>query len=76
MAIALPVVLPFMLLPVVVLLAAGPPACELPPAVPAAVCATASVPVKAKAAANTIVVIFMIVPSGLSAPGKKSSQVK
>ena len=29
----LPVVVPFMELPVVVLLAAGPPACELPPAV-------------------------------------------
>jgi hypothetical protein len=76
MAIALPVVLPFMLLPVVVLLAAGPPACELPPAVPAAVCATASVPVKAKAAANTIVVIFMVVSSRFVSPEKKSSQAK
>jgi hypothetical protein len=63
MAIALPVVLPFMLLPVVVLLAAGPPACELPPAVPAAVCATASVPVKAKAAAKITVLIFILVSS-------------
>lgn len=37
MAVPPPVVLPFMLSPVVVLLAPGPPAAELPPAVPPAV---------------------------------------
>lgn len=56
-----PVVLPFMELPVVVLLAAGPPAAELPPALLPPVCAKASVPDSAKAAANAMVVIFMVV---------------
>src|ERR1051325_374140 len=59
MAIARPVVLPFMDAPVVVLLAAGPPACELPPAVPPDVCATASVPLSANAPASRIVLSFI-----------------
>src|SRR3954466_5007585 len=59
MAMARPVVLPFIEEPVVVLLAAGPPACELPPAVAPGDCASASVPVSANAPANNIVVSFM-----------------
>lgn len=58
----LPVVLPFMEDPDVVELAAGPPAAELPPAVEPApvpgVCATAAVPMIAKA--NVSAVNFMI----------------
>jgi hypothetical protein len=53
------VVPPFMEVPVVVLLAAVPPACELPPAVLPPACARASVLVIAKAAAKPIVLIFM-----------------
>jgi hypothetical protein len=53
------VVLPFIDAPVVVLLAAGPPACELPPAVFDAVCAIARLPVSANAAANARVLSFM-----------------
>lgn len=59
------VVLPFIELPVVVELAAGPPAAELPPALlPAAVpglCAKATVPESAIAAAKVSVLIFMVV---------------
>jgi hypothetical protein len=75
MAIALPVVLPFMLLPVVVLLAAGPPACELPPAVPAAVCATASVPVREGRSQHDCRDFHARFLRSVS-PEKKSSQVK
>ena len=60
-----PVVLPFMEAPVVVLLAAGPPACELPPAVPLGICATANEVVKAKAAANAMVLSLMDISSWL-----------
>jgi hypothetical protein len=55
------VVPPFMEVPVVVLLAAGPPACEPPPAVLPPDCAKASELVIAKAAAKMIVLTFMIV---------------
>src|SRR3954451_13861884 len=78
MAMAPPVVLPFIEEPVVVLLAAGPPACELPPAVAPGDCASASVPVSANAPANNIVVSFMgrllfCMPRRESACGKLSS---
>src|SRR3954471_13768604 len=59
MAIARPVVLPFIEAPVVVLLAAGPPACELPPAVAAGDCAIASVLPSANAPAIRMVLSCM-----------------
>jgi hypothetical protein len=64
--IALPpaeVVLPFMESPVVVLLAAGPPAAELPPAVFPLFCAKASALESTKAVARAIVLILMTVSS-------------
>jgi hypothetical protein len=67
MAIAFPVVLPFIDAPVVVLLAAGPPACELPPAVLPDDCASAKELVAAKATAKTIVFSFIGVPSRMQA---------
>src|SRR3954463_13804305 len=70
-----PVVLPFIEEPVVVLLAAGPPACELPPAVAPGDCASASVPVSANAPANNIVVSFMVA-SSLSLPRTQSARGK
>jgi hypothetical protein len=42
--------------------ASGPPAFELPPAVPPALCANASELVSANAAANAIVLSFMVLP--------------
>lgn len=56
---ALPVVLPFIDAPVVVLVAAGPPACELPPAVLPDDCANAKELVAARTAAKAIVVNFI-----------------
>ena len=56
---ALPVVLPFIDAPVVVLVAAGPPACELPPAVLPDDCARAKELVAARTAAKAIVVNFI-----------------
>jgi hypothetical protein len=53
-----PVVLPFIEPPVVVLLAAGPPAAELPPA-ELPVCANAAVPDRTSIEANTSAVVFM-----------------
>jgi hypothetical protein len=58
-----PVVLPFIDSPVVVLLAAGPPAAELPPAVLPPLCAKAAVPESAKAVASAMVVSFIFVSS-------------
>ena len=57
----LPVVVPFVDEPVVVPLAAGPPAAELPPAEPVPLCASANEPVSANVAANAIVVSFIVV---------------
>jgi hypothetical protein len=57
----LPVVIPFVDEPVVVPLAAGPPAAELPPAEPVPLCASANEPVSANVAANAIVASFMVV---------------
>jgi hypothetical protein len=54
-----PVVLPFIESPVVVLLAAGLPDAELPPAAVPLLCASASDEVSAKADAKAMVVIFM-----------------
>jgi hypothetical protein len=54
-----PVVLPFMDSPVVVLLAAGPPACELPPALPAPLWARAIDDESANAVASINVLVFM-----------------
>jgi hypothetical protein len=51
----LPVVDPFVDEPVVVPLAADPPAAELPPAEPVPLCAGANEPVSANVAANAIV---------------------
>jgi hypothetical protein len=51
--------------------AAGPPDFELPPAVLPAFCATASVPVRANAAARRIVFKFMVVSSGGLWPRKE-----
>ena len=68
MAIALPVVLPFIDAPVVVLVAAGPPACELPPAVLPDDCARAKELVAARTAAKAIVVNFMDVSSRFVCP--------
>jgi hypothetical protein len=51
----LPVVDPFVDEPVVVPLAADPPAAELPPAEPVPLCASANEPVSANVAANAIV---------------------
>src|SRR3954465_6550836 len=59
MAIALPVVLPFIDAPVVVLLAAGPPASEPPPAVAAGDCAIANLLLSASAPAIRMVLICM-----------------
>ena len=56
----LPVVDPFVDEPVVLPLAAGPPAAELPPAKPVPLCASANVPVSANVAANAIVASFMV----------------
>jgi len=56
---ALPVVLPFIDAPVVVLVAAGPPACELPPAVLPDDCASARELVAARTAAKATVVNFI-----------------
>lgn len=53
------VVPPFIESPVVVLLAADPPACEPPPAVLPAPCARAAELAAASAVAKTIVAIFM-----------------
>jgi hypothetical protein len=58
----LPVVDPFVDEPVVVPLAAGPPAAELPPAEPVPLCASANEPVSANAAPNAIVASFMSYP--------------
>jgi hypothetical protein len=54
-----PVVLPFMEPPVVVPLAAGPPAAELPPAEPPELCASAKVLVSVRAVAMAMVLNFM-----------------
>jgi hypothetical protein len=56
----LPVVIPFIEEPVVVPLAAGLPAVELPPVEPP-LCASANVLVSAKAVASAIVVSFIVV---------------
>ena len=64
-----PVVLPFMESPVVVLLAAGPPALESPPAVLA--CANANVLESANAVARAIVLIFMSFPLRYAPWGNK-----
>ena len=56
----LPVVVPFIDDPVLVPLAAGLPAVELPPAEPALLCANANVLERANAVASAIVVSFMI----------------
>ena len=56
-----PVVLPLIEAPVVVLVAAGPPAFELPPAVLAGFCASAKVLASAKAVASAIVFSFVVV---------------
>ena len=61
----LPVMVPFVDEPVVVPLAAGPPAAELPPAEPLPLCASANVPESANAVANAIVVSFMVVSLAL-----------
>jgi hypothetical protein len=58
---ALRVVVPFVDEPVVVPLAAGAPAAELPPAEPVPLCASANEPVSANVAANAIVVSFIVV---------------
>jgi hypothetical protein len=57
----LPVVDPFVDEPVVVPLAADPPAAELPPAEPVPLCASANEPVSANVAANAIVASFIVV---------------
>jgi hypothetical protein len=66
---AVPVVLPFDVEPVALPLAADPPDAELPPAAPPAeappACASAKVLESAKAAANAIVLSFMVVSFGL-----------
>jgi hypothetical protein len=54
-----PVVRPSMESPVVVLLAAGPPDCELPPAVLPPACANAAVPLRARVKATAIVLNFI-----------------
>jgi hypothetical protein len=46
--------------PVVVLLAAGPPACELPPALPPDDCAIATLEDKARIAAKLMVLILIV----------------
>jgi hypothetical protein len=55
-----PVVEPLMDSPVVVLLAAGPPACELPPALPPDDCAIATLDDKPRTAAKLIVFILIV----------------
>jgi hypothetical protein len=62
---ALPVVVPLVDEPVVVPLAAGLPAAELPPAEPVPLCASANVLESANAAASAIVASFMIVSLAL-----------
>jgi hypothetical protein len=57
----LPVAVPFVDEPVVVPLAADPPAAELPPAEPVPLCASANVPASANVAASAIVASFMVV---------------
>jgi hypothetical protein len=57
----LPAVVPFVDEPVVVPLAAGPPAAELPPAELVPLCASANQPVSANVAANAIVASFMVI---------------
>jgi hypothetical protein len=59
----LPVALPFADEPVVVPLAAEPPAAELPPAEPPPLCASANVLDSARAVAKAILVSLMIDPS-------------
>jgi hypothetical protein len=56
----LPVVVPFVDEPVVVPLAAGPPAAELPPAEAVPLFASANEPVSANVAANAIVASFTV----------------
>jgi hypothetical protein len=63
-----PVVRPSIELPVVVLLAAGPPDCELPPALLLLAWANAAVPETAIVKATAIVVSF--IGFVLSSPGK------
>jgi hypothetical protein len=60
-----PVVAPSIDAPVVDLVAAGPPALELPPAVVEGLCANASEVVRAKAVANAIVLSLMAASSWL-----------
>ena len=62
----LPVVVPFVDEPVVVPLAASPPAAELPPAEPVPFCASANEPVSANVAANAIVASFVVASLVLS----------
>jgi hypothetical protein len=57
----LPVVVPFVDEPVVVPVAAGAPAAELPLAEPVPLCASANEPVSANAAANAVVANFIVV---------------
>jgi hypothetical protein len=57
------VVLPSMEVLVVVFVAAGPPALELPPAVVEGLCASANEVAKAKAIANAIVLSLMAASS-------------
>jgi hypothetical protein len=61
----LPVVVPFVDEPVVVPLAAGAPAAELPLAEPVPLCATANEPESANVAANAIVANFIVVSLAL-----------
>jgi hypothetical protein len=58
---ALPVVVPFIVEPVALPVAAEPPAAGLPPAVAPPACASAKVPESANTVANAIVLIFMLV---------------
>jgi hypothetical protein len=59
-----PVVVPLLDAPVVPEVADGPPALELPPAVPLGVCASANELDSANAVANAMVVSFIIQSSG------------
>ena len=63
-------VVPSMEVLVVVLVAAGPPALELPPAVLEGLCASANEVARAKAVANAIVITLMAASSWLLSKSK------
>src|SRR4051794_16289826 len=67
-----PVVLPLIEAPVVLLLAAGPPALELPPAVLAGLCASANELVSANAVTSAIVFRLMVLSLWFTAGDKDS----